>query len=532
MMRNPPSMVMASLVLAVATFVSSPAFAFCGYFVGSTKALYNDATQVVLMRHGTTTVVSMRPDYRGPIADFAMVIPVPQVLTEEDVVTLSRRPLDIVDALTSPRLVEYHEADPCARRARNKSGIDSILARVDEPGSAPSVKVVSAFQRGEYSIVILDANDSAALATWLTKNGYKQPPGAAAALAPYIQGGFYFFAAKVDAAKVQFSKGGKAALSPLQFRYSSKSFQLPIRLGLLNAKGKQDLIIFVLAKDRYEVANRPNVFIPTNIDVSEERKGDFGSWYSGQVDARLKDAPSAVITEYAWPVRMKCDPCPHGLSVLGAADLAALGGELLGPQAPVHDMVLTRLHTRYDAKGGSSDLVFQKAKPVSGGREAYVDGKLELGATDASVNAFQARYAIRHQWKGPTTCENPQPGQWTSQVSALPGWGPVAPPLVPTPSSSGPPPALTRADVKRTIARYQSRIDNCAATQNKGGLTGVVRVKFEIGPNGRTRNERVVSPQMADTDVGECVRKVVGSMTFPKTSATSDLPLTYPFRLK
>ena len=66
-------------------------FAFCGFYVGGAKAeMFNNATQVVLMRAGTRTVLSMQNNYKGPPQDFAMVIPVPVVLHEGDVKTLNR----------------------------------------------------------------------------------------------------------------------------------------------------------------------------------------------------------------------------------------------------------------------------------------------------------------------------------------------------------------------------------------------------------------------------------------------------------
>src|SRR5216110_2439813 len=89
------------------TATSIAAHAFCGFYVaGSNQKMFNDATQVVLMRQGTRTVLSMQNDYRGPLEDFAMVVPVPVVLHEDDVKTLPREVFDHVDALGSPRLVE------------------------------------------------------------------------------------------------------------------------------------------------------------------------------------------------------------------------------------------------------------------------------------------------------------------------------------------------------------------------------------------------------------------------------------------
>src|SRR3982750_635764 len=107
-----------SLVLGVAALAlvgsASTADAFCGFYVsGSGAKLAADATQVVLMREGTRTVLSMQNDYQGPPADFAMVVPVPVVLQKENVKTLPKAIFEKVDALSAPRLVEYWEQDPC-----------------------------------------------------------------------------------------------------------------------------------------------------------------------------------------------------------------------------------------------------------------------------------------------------------------------------------------------------------------------------------------------------------------------------------
>src|SRR5687767_5237622 len=88
--------------------------AFCGFYVGGAGTkMFNNATQVVLMRHGQTTVLSMQNNYQGPPSKFAMVVPVPVVLKEQHVKTLPREVFDKVDVLGAPRLVEYWETDPC-----------------------------------------------------------------------------------------------------------------------------------------------------------------------------------------------------------------------------------------------------------------------------------------------------------------------------------------------------------------------------------------------------------------------------------
>jgi hypothetical protein len=95
-------------VVVLSVVAASPrADAFCGFYVaGGDQTLANDATQVVMMRDGTRTVLAMQNDYKGPPEAFAMVVPVPVVLHDGDVKTLPREVFDHVDKMGAPRLVE------------------------------------------------------------------------------------------------------------------------------------------------------------------------------------------------------------------------------------------------------------------------------------------------------------------------------------------------------------------------------------------------------------------------------------------
>src|SRR4051794_41078971 len=83
-----------------ASLPPAPAGAFCGFYVsGADASLFNDATQVVLMRDGVRTVLSMANHYQGPPQDFAMVVPVPVVLRKDNVKTLPAALFARVDKL-------------------------------------------------------------------------------------------------------------------------------------------------------------------------------------------------------------------------------------------------------------------------------------------------------------------------------------------------------------------------------------------------------------------------------------------------
>ena len=457
--------------LGLGAFLGAPrdARAFCGFYVAPTDApLYNDASMVALMREGTRTVISMSNNYKGPASDFAMVVPVPVVLQKENVKTL---PLDVfgkLEALSAPRLVEYWEEDPCRQNVYNEEMSPMAAAPSSATGGAGGaakdkeygVTIEAKFSVGEYDILVLSAKESDGLEHWLHDNNYSIPKGASAALAPYIKEQQKFFVAKVNIKKVQMDKQGVAVLSPLRFAYESQDFRLPVRLGLLNAQSKQDLIVFVLAQGkRYEVANYKNVFIPTNIDVTDSTRDAFGPFYATLFDATIaKAGGKAVVTEYAWE-SSSCDPCPT--PPLQDDDVATLGGDVLygmgapppmpaGPNggAPMPpptggmggggmgpgggyygggtSVVLTRLHTRYDQQTLTEDLVFKAAESVVGGREFMQDNDvLEKGARPDSYNNFQGRYAIRHEWTGPINCPNPNRHVWGGPPNGQGNNGPV-----------------------------------------------------------------------------------------------------------
>ena len=401
---------------AAAAMLAAPrtSAAFCGFYVnGAGGDMFANATQVVLMRAGTKTVLSMQNAYQGPPSDFALVIPVPVVLKEDNVKTLPKEVFAKVDVMGAPRLVEYWEQDPCAPpmeeewKVAKSAPVDEMAAPESED-AGHGVKIEAQFTVGEYQIVILSARDSTGLDTWLREQRYKIPAGAEPLLRPYVESGSKFFVAKVDPKKVKF-EGGQAVLSPLRFHYDSEEFSLPIRLGLANSSGVQDLIVNILAPgQRYEVANYRNATIPTNLDVKDEVRKRFGEFYAALFDRTVEKNPGAVITEYSWDAST-CDPCPG--PTLDGDDFATLGADVAGVDG--WGLVLTRLHARYGKSEAPNDLVFKAAPPIVGGRENWIAaGQLEERATASEMNNFQGRYAIRHPWTGAVTCANPVRGNW------------------------------------------------------------------------------------------------------------------------
>src|SRR5579871_17637 len=199
---------MKTLLTIAILALSGSASAFCGFFVsGADTNLYNNASQVVLMRKDNRTVMTMSNNYKGPTENFAMVVPVPVVLHKEDVKTLPSDVFQHIDQLSAPRLVEYWEQDPCyIPPPPPPMAVPSPMTMVE--GAVPvekshGVKIEARFSVGEYDILILSAKEANGLELWLKEHRYRIPDNAAPALAPYIKSGMKFFVAKVNIQKAK-----------------------------------------------------------------------------------------------------------------------------------------------------------------------------------------------------------------------------------------------------------------------------------------------------------------------------------------
>ena len=70
-------------VLSAAALLAAArtALGFCGFYVAKADTkLFNQASQVVLVRDGDRTVLTMANDFKGDPKEFAIVIPVPTFL--------------------------------------------------------------------------------------------------------------------------------------------------------------------------------------------------------------------------------------------------------------------------------------------------------------------------------------------------------------------------------------------------------------------------------------------------------------------
>jgi hypothetical protein len=404
--------IIATTLTALAVLAPIEARAFCGFYVAKADAkLFNKASKVVVARKDTRTTITMASDYQGDPKEFALVIPVPTVIAKDQIKVSDNALVDHLDAYSAPRLVEYHDPDPCAANLKTRFSMRGNVAMPaaaleSAKAAAPAalgVKIEAEYTVGEYDIAILSAKESGGLTTYLNQEGYKIPDGAAPVLASYIKQDMKFFVARVNL-KEQ-AKNGATYLRPIQVTTDTPKFMLPIRLGTVNADGPQDMIVLMLTeKGRVETTNYRTHKIPSNMDVPLFTKTEFGNFYRAMFAEQVrKDGGKAVYLEYAWDIGMnsnKCDPC--AAPPVPVATLSALGADWTsGALVPVissdgvttrtwrmpapqsYAAFITRLHVRYDATTFPEDLMFQET---------------------ADRSNYQGRYVLRHPFTGAATC--------------------------------------------------------------------------------------------------------------------------------
>lgn len=394
-----------TLLLSFLTIIFSPQLpAFCGFYVAKADtSLFNKSSQVVYVRDGNRNVVTMASDYQGKAKDFAMVIPVPTVLKRNQIHITNNAIIKHLDDFSAPRLVEYHDNDPChlIKMEKNRRAMPTMAAvkkkSMVREAKDLGVTIEAQYTIGEYDILLLSAKESGGLITWLTSEGYKLPKGAEPVIGSYLKQEMKFFVAKVNLKK--FDQSGYTKLRPIQIAYTNKKFMLPIRLGTVNAQGKQELFVYALTRQgRVKTTNYRTVNLPTNFDIPSyiKEKKLFGQFYKDMFETQVdKQNGKAVFLEYAWNMNW-CDPC--AADPLSKAELKELGVFWLNsdnqkmttagtasrrkPSQP-KDVYISRLHLRYDKSSFPEDLMFQ--------------------ATGDKTN-FQGRFVIRHPFTGKAQC--------------------------------------------------------------------------------------------------------------------------------
>jgi hypothetical protein len=387
--------ILSTLLLIV---LSVSAKAFCGFYVAKADAsLYNNKSQVILVKDGNKFTVTMSSDYEGNLKDFAMVIPIPSVIKRSDIRLVKQGLFETLDSYSAPRMAEYYDDNPCNNYLYDEMAFAPASMAAGEGKSSRKadvikeqsygVKVEAEYNVGEYTIVILSATESEGLKNYLTDNGYKIPLKATKVLEPYIKNNLKFFLVKVNLELAE--KKSDTYLHPIQITYTTKKFMLPIRLGMANSNGDQDMLVYAFTKTgRVEAVNYRTVKVPTDRNIPVFIKNYFGEFYTDLFKKSwIQEGKNCLFLEYAWNVTpnfgVKCDPCVGPAPIFTDLKEAGVNWVISDGWNTQGNVFFTRLHVRYNNENFPQDLLFQETP---------------------NTENFQARYVIHNPATGDLTC--------------------------------------------------------------------------------------------------------------------------------
>jgi hypothetical protein len=350
----------AASALAIAVLASDAAA--CGGFFCGRQPVDQTAERILFEVGQGSVTMTTQISFNGKAEDFAWVLPLSAVPAENSLSVFQQQALNALDANSGP--VFNPPADPACYGMRGAYAPGTAVA--DSESTPGAVTVYIRQEVGEYDVAVIESDDPQALIEWLLAEGYRITPPMHPYIERYTSEGLKFLALKLlDSADVK-------DLKPFRFTLPGTSPSIPLRMTALAAEPEMSILAFVLADERYEGKNWPNLEIPDD----QIRYNPFGYSYPApsnwsKLVAQAVDTAGGQgwVTEYAGPSASYAEQVRAQVAGgnFATEDDRTAAVELLG--ALEAHPYLTRLYTRLSAEEMTSDPLF--------GRSALGDVKRE-----------------------------------------------------------------------------------------------------------------------------------------------------------
>ncbi len=328
------------LAASFALALPGAAWACGGFFCNNTAPVEQTGEDIFFYIDGDngTVTTHVQVQYQGPSEDFAWIVPVPAVPE-----------LEIGNAALFPLLSQTYAArygldveveGDCMPGGTTSSAVDLAFSSSTGTGTGtgggayyPGVNVVETGQVGPYDTVILQADSTSALLDWLNANGYDLPPALDPVLQPYVAGGQYFVALKLQKDK------DVGDLAPLAMTYPGTMASVPIQLTSIAAT--PDMRLRVTVAGDHRAVPQSYLHLDTNPFAVDWWSG--GSNYDEAVTlAALEAGGHGFATDYAGPPSDTrfASPGWDTAALAAAPDAVAFLQQLIEGGYPADDVLL------------------------------------------------------------------------------------------------------------------------------------------------------------------------------------------------
>jgi hypothetical protein len=250
--------------VAVQTAAPLPASACGGCFAPPEQITTVEAHRMVISLSLGRTTLWDQIEYTGNPADFVWVLPVPdpaatiEVAAPEFFVDLEAATSPVVTPLSPPpRLFcPRDDDDRGGGFGCGGGGAGSFSAAQD--GGAPPDAGVTIFDQdtvGPYETVTIGSDSATALVDWLIAHEYNVPDITRPVIDYYVGLGSAFIALRLSPGV------GVSAMQPVRVRYPGYMASFPLKMVTVGASGVLELLLWVVADQRFEAANYGNAQI-------------------------------------------------------------------------------------------------------------------------------------------------------------------------------------------------------------------------------------------------------------------------------
>ena len=256
----------------------------------ATEVVSSPKQEALLIRERDDVTVLLRTSFsRGP-EEVAWIVPVPAKPDQ----------ISVGDDAVFTRLAQ--RTAPTFNVIEPRNGFSfGCAAQSAHPSSAvrPGVIVEAEGQADVFDYAVLAATRAEELTGWLTTNGYAVPKDATPTFGRYVEKSFHFLAMKLrpEAAAAQ----NVLTPRPIRYHYRCDSLVFPLVISRLSAAPRNEIILYVLAKER--MGGRTFVNATANdtafAGLMADPRSRSGTNYEALFLEATRREPHLLVTEFA-----------------------------------------------------------------------------------------------------------------------------------------------------------------------------------------------------------------------------------------
>jgi len=274
--------------LAIATVVPSGSAEACGGFFCSQTPIDQSGEAILFsVDEGSGTVSThVQISFEGEAEDFAWIVPVsgiPDLFLSTDELFMQ------LDARLSTQFwLDWNTEGECDRD--DIFFLDASSDDVASNAESGGVTVLATEVVGPYDTVVLAADSSEELLTWLQDHNFDIPDSLDPVLSPYVNGGSNFVALRLS------NDRDVGELAPLGMTTTAEKAMIPIQLTSIAATNDMRLEVYIVGNER----SVPENYLHVQINQAAIDWWNFGTNYEDVITLAADEAGGqAFATDYS-----------------------------------------------------------------------------------------------------------------------------------------------------------------------------------------------------------------------------------------